>query len=154
MAAPAGAPARDVPAAPLADTRGFAARSFSGNSSAGAEILASISTPDRSVGWILGKNGMIQRRDPDGTIHVQHSSVSTDLVAGSAPSATVCWIVGRSGTIIRTTDGDHWQLITSPTTDNLTAVSADSANDATITTADRRMFATSDGGVSWHPANP
>jgi hypothetical protein len=154
MAAQAGAPERVVPAAPLADSRGFVARSLSARSSASLEILASIAPPDRSVNWIAGKNGMLQRRDPDGAMHVQRSGVSTDLLAGSAPSATVCWIVGRSGTIIRTNDGDHWQLITSPTTDNLTAVSADNANDATITTADHRMFATSDGGASWHPANP
>ena len=107
-------------------------------------------SPDRSVTWIIGQNGMVRRRDATATMHIQHSGVSTDLVAGSAPSATVCWIVGRSGTIIRTTDGEHWELITAPSTDNLTGVSASSAKDATITTAGGQSFATSDGGASWH----
>jgi photosystem II stability/assembly factor-like uncharacterized protein len=111
--------------------------------------FASISSPDRSVAWIVGKNGSVQRRDADGTTHMQHSGVSTDLVAGASPSARVCWIVGRSGTIIRTTDGEHWERIGAPTTENLTAVSASSAHDVAITTAGGQIFATSDGGVTW-----
>jgi hypothetical protein len=111
--------------------------------------FASISSPDRSVAWIVGKNGSVQRRDADGTTHMQHSGVSTDLVAGSSPSARVCWIVGRSGTIIRTTDGERWERIGAPTTENLSAVSASSARDVVITTARGQVFATSDGGVTW-----
>jgi photosystem II stability/assembly factor-like uncharacterized protein len=114
-------------------------------------MLVTIPAPDRSVTWIVGKNGLVQRRDADGATRTQHSGVSTDLVAGSAPSATVCWIVGRSGTVIRTTDGEHWALITAPSADNLTGVSASSARDATVTTVGGRSFATSDGGASWHP---
>ena len=114
--------------------------------------LVTISAPDQSVSWIAGKNGMILRRDADGSTHPQHSGASTDLIAGAAPSATVCWIVGRSGTIVRTTDGgEHWTLILGPTADNLAAVTASDANDATVTTAGGRSFATSDGGASWHP---
>jgi hypothetical protein len=114
--------------------------------------LVTISAPDQSVSWIVGKNGMIVRREPDGSTHPQHSGASTDLIAGAAPSATVCWIVGRSGTIVRTTDGgEHWTLILGPTAENLAAVAASDANDATIATAGGRSFATSDGGASWHP---
>jgi hypothetical protein len=117
-----------------------------------AATLVTISAPDQSVSWIAGKNGMILRRDADGSTHPQHSGASTDLVAGAAPSATVCWIVGRSGTIVRTTDGgEHWTLILAPTTDNLAAVTASDAKDATVMTAGGRSFATSDGGASWHP---
>ena len=115
-----------------------------------APMLVTIVSPDRSVTWIIGQNGSVQRRAVDGAMRMQHSGVSTDLVAGSAPSATVCWVVGRSGTIIRTTDGEHWGLITSPSADNLTGVSASSARDAIITTAGGQSFATSDGGASWH----
>ena len=112
---------------------------------AGTEVLMT-----GSVTWIIGQNGMVQRRDADGTLHIQHSGVSTDLVAASAPSTTVCWVVGRSGTIIRTTDGEHWELITSPSADNLRMVVASSAKDATITTERGQRFATTDGGATWH----
>ncbi len=93
---------------------------------------------------------MLRRNDANGETQVQHSGVTTDLIAGAAPSATVCWIVGRSGTIIRTTDGEHWALIPAPTSDNLVAVTAGSATDAVVTAADGKSFATSDGGASWH----
>jgi hypothetical protein len=114
-----------------------------------ARVPVTIYPPDRSVSWIIGKNGLVQRRDADGTTQIQHSGVSTDLVAGASSSASVCWIVGRSGTIIRTTDGEHWELIGSPSTENLTAVSASSAHDVAITTASGQSFTTSDGGVTW-----
>jgi hypothetical protein len=152
MSAPAGAAAPHVRAPglfSLAERGSFTAGSV-GGATAGAEALVTFVSPDRSVTWIVGRNGMVQRRDTDGAMHIQHSGVSTDLIAGSAPSAAVCWVVGRSGTIIRTTDGEHWERITAPSTDNLTGVSASSASDATITTAGGQSFATSDGGASWH----
>jgi len=122
----------------------------SGAGAAGAAMLVTISPPDGSVTWFVGKNGTIRRRDADGGTHLQHSGVSTDLIAGAAPSAAVCWIVGRSGTIIRTTDGEHWALVPAPTAEDLAAVSASSASDAIVTTAGGDSFATSDGGASWH----
>jgi hypothetical protein len=115
-----------------------------------AEGTVAISPADQSVTWFVGKNGLVHRRDADGSTHIQQSGVTTDLVAGAAPSAAVCWVVGRSGTIIRTTDGEHWLLVIAPTPENLTGVTAGSAKDATITTAGGRRFATSDGGASWH----
>lgn len=137
-------------------TMGSSSASVAGNAASSnaedakeARVLATIYPPDRSVSWIVGKNGLVQRRDADGTTQIQHSGVSTDLVAGASPSASVCWIVGRSGTIIRTTDGEHWELIGAPTTENLTAVSASSAHDVAITTASGQSFTTSDGGVTW-----
>jgi hypothetical protein len=114
------------------------------------EVLAMISPPNQSAGWQVGRNGLVLRRDPDGSTHPQHSGVSTDLTAGAAPSSTVCWIIGRSGTIIRTTDGERWDLITAPTGDNLVAVASDSADHAVVTTASGQNFATTDGGATWH----
>jgi hypothetical protein len=114
------------------------------------EVVAMISSPEQKAAWIVGRNGMIVRRYPDGRTHPQQSGVTTDLTAGAAPSATVCWIVGRSGTIIRTTDGEHWELVAAPTGDNLVAVTSQSADHATVTTASGQNFATTDGGSSWH----
>ena len=115
-----------------------------------AGVLATISPSDRSVTWIVGRNGSIKRLDANGNSRSLQSGVTTDLVAGAAVSSSVCWVVGRRGTILRTTDGDHWSSVPAPSTENLVAVSAGSANDATITTAGGKSFATSDGGASWH----
>ena len=154
MTAQSGAAAPNAPAPrsfSMAERGDFATRTV-GGAPGGPEVPVTIVSPDRSVTWIVGQNGMVRRRDANSPgLKVQNSGVSTDLVAGSAPSATVCWIVGRSGTIIRTTDGEHWELIAAPGADNLTGVSASSARDAIVTTAGGQSFATSDGGASWHP---
>jgi photosystem II stability/assembly factor-like uncharacterized protein len=133
-----------------ADAGGLTAQT-SGGASEGAEVLVTILSPDRSVIWIVGKNGLIRRRDAGSPgLRVQDSGVTTDLVAGAAASSSVCWVVGSGGTILRTTDGEHWAAVASPTTENLVAVSSSSAGDATVTTASSKSFATSDGGASWH----
>ena len=115
-----------------------------------AGVLATISAADRSVTWIVGRNGAIRRLDANGRTHPQQSGVSIDLVAGAAPSSSVCWVVGSGGTILRTTDGEHWAAVASPTMENLVAVSSGSAADATVTTSSSKSFATSDGGATWH----
>lgn len=113
--------------------------------------LASISSPDRTTTWIVGRNGTILLRDAAGNTRAERSGVTTDLTAGAAASSQVCWVVGRSGTIVRTIDGEHWELVPSPTRDNLVSVAADSADNAIVTVAGGQSFATSDGGRSWHP---
>jgi hypothetical protein len=136
--------------APAAGAPIGAMAALDSSSASMAARLVTISPPDESVAWIIGRSGMISRRDANGEMQQQQSGVSTDLIAGAAPSATVCWIVGRSGTVVRTTDGEHWTPVIAPTTENLAAVSASSANDATITSVGGQSFATSDGGASWH----
>ena len=124
------------------------------NSNAGyaeqAGVLATIAPSDRSVTWIVGRNGMIRRLDAHGNQHALRSGVSTDLVAGAAPSSSVCWVVGRAGTIIRTTDGEHWSVVASPTAEDLVTVSSGGASDATVTTSTAKSFVTTDGGATWH----
>ncbi len=116
-----------------------------------SSALASISTPDGATSWIVGKNGMLIRRDASGRLTREQSGVTTDLLAAAAPSAGVCWIVGRAGTILRTIDAEHWTRIASPTSTDLVRVAARDADHAIVTTSDGNSFATSDGGASWHP---
>jgi hypothetical protein len=149
--APEAMAAAQTGAAPAAGAAIGAITALNSSSTSMKASLVTISPPDGSVAWIVGRNGMIRRRDANGETQQQQSGVSTDLIAGAAPSATVCWIVGRSGTVVRTIDGKHWTPVIAPTTENLTAVSASSANDATITNVGGQSFATSDGGASWHP---
>jgi hypothetical protein len=115
-----------------------------------AGVLATIAPSDRSVTWIVGRNGMIRRLDAHGNQHALQSGVNTDLVAGAAPSSSVCWVVGRAGTILRTTDGEHWAVVASPTAEDLVTVSSGGASDATVTTSTAKSFVTTDGGATWH----
>jgi photosystem II stability/assembly factor-like uncharacterized protein len=131
-----------------ADAGGVAVPNAADSQPAG--VLATVSPADRSVTWIVGRNGTISRLDANGSKHPQQSGVSIDLVAGAAPSSSVCWVVGSGGTILRTIDGEHWERIAAPTTENLVAVSSGSAGDAIVTTASSKSFVTSDGGATWH----
>jgi hypothetical protein len=121
-------------------------------------------SPDGQSQWRFGRRGLIEHTTNAGAAAAdqiwtrQKSPLRVDLLAGSAPSATVCWIVGRAGAILRTTDGATWQVIPSPASaardgiaPDWVSVSARDANSATITSADGRVFSTSDAGRTWQP---
>jgi hypothetical protein len=117
----------------------------------GGAAMISITTADGVERWRLGAGGTIQHLGADGEWNRQKSGFGNDLTAGAAPSPDVCWAVGTGGIVLRTADGQHWHRLTSPTAENLVAVSAVNASSAVITTADRRRFATADGGRTWSP---
>jgi photosystem II stability/assembly factor-like uncharacterized protein len=71
------------------------------------------------------------------------------ITAAAAPSGSVCWLVGQGGVVLLTVDGQTFQRMTFPEVTDLTAVQATSATRATVTSADGRMFTTTDGGASW-----
>jgi Photosynthesis system II assembly factor YCF48 len=110
-----------------------------------------LAAPNRNVLWRLGPASQIERSTDQGqTWQQQSSSVTSDLLAGSAPSDKVAWIVGRAGVLLRTTDGEHWQRVASPDpAADWIAIEASDALRATMTSADRRRFATDDGGQTW-----
>jgi hypothetical protein len=158
---PAGAPAPAAPAAAAANRAPEAKpnedRRLQAFASRGAIVgLASrapavVASPNRSVLWRLGPGGRIERSTDQGRSWQERSSgVTSDLLAGAAPSGTVAWIAGRAGAILRTTDGEHWQHVTSPdAATDWTAISAIDGLHATVASADRRRFATEDGGQTW-----
>ena len=73
----------------------------------------------------------------------------TELLAGSSPAAGICWVVGRGGAVWRSVDGRTWQRLTFPEVTDLSAVTATDARSASVSSADGRMFSTSDGGLTW-----
>jgi photosystem II stability/assembly factor-like uncharacterized protein len=66
-----------------------------------------------------------------------------------APSVSVCWLIGRGGVILRSVDGLRFVRVSFPEATDLAAIRATDARQATVTTADGRVFTTTDGGVSW-----
>jgi hypothetical protein len=109
-------------------------------------------SPERAYRWRAVTPGSVQYSMDSGT-NWRSSSTGTAVAlrAGSAPSRTVCWLVGQAGTVLLTTDGQTWQVRPFPERIDLTAVEARDARTATVTTADRRRFATADGGATWSP---
>jgi photosystem II stability/assembly factor-like uncharacterized protein len=77
------------------------------------------------------------------------ADITAQLTASAAPSTSVCWAVGRGGAVMLTTDGSTWRRVAFPEITDLSGVRATDARTASITTADGRMFNTSDGGVTW-----
>jgi len=109
-------------------------------------------SPERSYRWqSLTPGSVLYSMDGGMNWHPSSTGASVVLHAGSAPSRTVCWFVGQAGTVLLTTDGQNWQVRSFPERVDLTEVRAANARSATVTTADRRKFATSDGGATWSP---
>ncbi|HKW65608.1 MAG TPA: YCF48-related protein [Candidatus Acidoferrum sp.] len=146
------APAAPQPAPPSV----MAYRDGAALKTAAAFSLRLISTPDKKALWRVGHLGMIEfSSDGGASWSRQVSNVSAELTTGSAPSEKVCWIVGQAGTILLTTDaGSHWTVVHSPLDqEDLGGVRASDALHATIwNLANTKILETSDGGVTWKPA--
>ncbi len=156
--AAASAPALQAPAR-MAQTQ----RAMQSASGAGAAVSGSgpgfiivkprtysTASPDGSVVWYFGSQGVISRSENSAPASLVRSGIPSELLAGSAPSNDVCWIVGKSGTIMRTLDrGAHWQIVKPPLDTDFTGVSATDSNNATVVALYRHSYVTRDGGVTW-----
>jgi hypothetical protein len=135
-------------APPVDSAEKFAARGAARFVTPAFEVVS----PERAYRWRAVTPGSVQY-SMDGGINWRSSSTGTAVAlrTGAAPSRTVCWLVGQAGTVLLTTDGQTWQARPFPERIDLTAVEARDARTATVTTADRRRFATVDGGATWSP---
>ena len=113
----------------------------------------SIAPAGGSVQWRVLSGHIVQHSvDKGATWTTQYTLDETaQLAAGSAPSATTAWFVGRAGVVLATSDGRIWRRIAFPEAIDLIGVVAADARVAIVTSADRRVFATTDGGASWSP---
>jgi photosystem II stability/assembly factor-like uncharacterized protein len=57
--------------------------------------------------------------------------------------------VGSAGTVLLSTDGRSWRRVAFPEAVDLRSVTATDQETATVTTADGRVFVTTDGGRTW-----
>lgn len=117
---------------------------------AGAFGVREFASPDLAARWRVGANGTIHRSiDAGNTWVAQTSGVTTELLSASAPAANICWIVGRSGVVLLTTDGAIWRRVAFAELVDLRSVTATDARTASVTTADGRVFRTTDAGLTW-----
>lgn len=137
---PAELEARDRAAAPAAALLTEAART--------RIVPILIMSPDPSVRWRLA-GSMVEHSMDGGSTWDGVLSAPAELTAGAAPSPSVCWVVGRGGVVLRSTDGRSFSRLTFPEMTDLSAVRATDARTASVTSADGRVFSTTDGGATW-----
>lgn len=104
------------------------------------------------VGDAAAIGNLVVQRSPEGRItwETQREGIYAQLTAGASPSPDVIWLVGKRGLVLLSIDGRSWRRLPFPDAVDLTGVDASSDRAATVTTADARVFTTSDGGASWH----
>jgi len=108
-----------------------------------------IVSPDPMIRWRLAGSAVERSANGGATWETTTTGVSTLLTAGAAPSPTAVWVVGTSGVVLLSTDGRTWRRVTFPEMTNLSAIRARDARSATVTTADGRIFSTTDAGANW-----
>ena len=108
-----------------------------------------IVSPDPSARWRISGSVLEHSTDGGSSWDPTPTSIEGQLTAGSAPSASVCWVVGRGGVVLLSIDGRTWRRLAFPEITDLSSVRAADARMATVSTADGRIFSTSDGGVTW-----
>jgi hypothetical protein len=142
---------RMVPASPPAEIQAVGRAVGQTGAGGGAFGVREFASPDLAARWRLGAKGTIHRSiDAGQTWVAQASEVTTELLSASAPTANICWIVGRAGVVLLSTDGATWRRVPFPELVDLRSVTATDARTASVTTADGRVFRTTDGGIAWH----
>jgi len=120
---------------------------------AGADAMGrEIQSPDPMIRWRI--RGPLVEHSIDGGARwdVQPTGIQAELTGGSAVSPSLVWIVGRSGVVLLSTDaGRSWQRIAFPEVTDLSSARARDAQSVAVTTADGRIFSTTDAGATWVP---
>jgi hypothetical protein len=147
-APPAVAPARERAEADSRQLAGNAAPSPLATArfaAAPVEIVA----PDGSARWRLNGQQVTHFTSTANEWAAATISSANVLIAGTSPAASVCWIVGRGGAVYLTTDGTRFQRLPSPDMTDLVGVTAVDDRTATVSSADGRIWRTTDQGRSW-----
>jgi hypothetical protein len=107
--------------------------------------------PDKSAQWRVAAGRVVQQSTDGGASWTNQYTLTEgmELTAGGSASREVCWFVGRAGAIVVTTNGRTWRTLRFPETIDLVSVDVTDARSARVTTADGRVFSTTDGGASW-----
>ncbi len=148
VAAEASAPAASAP--PAASAAEGARLARSANGLVGTIAVANpIVSPDPAIRWRIAGSVVEHSTDGGSSWAAVPTGSAAELTAGAAPSTSVCWLVGRGGVVLLTTDGRTWRRVAFPEMTDLSAVRATDARTASVSTADGRVFTTSDGGVTW-----
>jgi hypothetical protein len=126
-----------------------AARAAGGRGGRGGGLAGGAAAATPPTRWRILPSGSVERSLTGGASWEQIAIYAPGAItAGASPSASVCWLIGRGGIVLLAIDG-HVDRVSFPATTDLASVRATDARQATVTTADGRIFSTTDGGASW-----
>jgi photosystem II stability/assembly factor-like uncharacterized protein len=111
-----------------------------------------VTSPDAARRWRVTEGSVERSTDGGATWSAVFPLGGNRVTTGASPSPTVCWLVGPAGFIIVTLDGTTFTRVTPPANVDIVSVAALDGQTATVTTADGRVFRTSDAGLTWRPA--
>jgi hypothetical protein len=106
-------------------------------------------SPDPSRRWRIRGATVERSADAGASWDAVRIAPPASVTAGMSPAPLVCWLVGPGGAVFRTIDGTAFDRVSSPTGADLISVRADDGSRASVTSADGRVYSTTDGGVSW-----
>jgi photosystem II stability/assembly factor-like uncharacterized protein len=119
----------------------------------GGGIVGALATPAPAMRWRIVQSNRVERSANGGTSWAAAAINPVDppviLTGGASPSASVCWLIGRGGVVLLTNDGLRFDRVSLPEAVDLSAIRAIDGRQATVTTADGRMFTTTDAGQTW-----
>ncbi len=150
----ASAPAAAAPSAPPSEAARAAGSANAADQNSPRRNAAEVSgiatvSPDPSVRWRIAGSVVEHSTNGGASWEAVPTGIAAVLTAGAAPTTTVCWVVGRGGVVLLSTDGRSWRRVAFPEITDLSAVEATDARTASVSTADGRIFSTSDGGATW-----
>lgn len=140
---------------------GFALRSedggvsWTGDSTSIGERLFAVDMVDSSVGYAMGRKGLMLKTTSGASSWTQLTSGTRDDFTGvSFVSSQIGWVVGESGLIWKTTNGGNsWTSQSSGITDDLNAVHFISANTGWACGENGEILSTTNGGSTWQNRN-
>jgi hypothetical protein len=109
-----------------------------------------VHSPVSAVRWRIVSGTIERTADGGATWHDDGAPAIANLRYGAAISEDECWLASSTGTVLRRAADGTWTESQVPGHPAVRAIETASALEATVTSADGRVFATSDGGTTWH----
>lgn len=107
-------------------------------------------SPNSSILWVVGENGIIYRSADAGNTFLNRSIGNANYKSVTGYTLLYYWIAGSDGTLLRSTNAglNFTQTIIDPS-QTITSLCFINANSGWASSSTGKIFRTTDGGLSW-----